>query len=177
MTDTTNDGQKQTRARRLGYALIPPEKRDDGTQADTLQSAGCDRIFQDVGSPSTARPVLTRLLGELVAGDMLVVVSLDRIARSLGHLIELLEDLQQRGVHFRSLDDSLDTSTSEGLIALQAFRTVARLEKTLSAERSRAGIKAAKAQGRMPGNPGLREKRPDAIAAVSTPATNTISMN
>lgn len=137
-------------------------------QMEELTAAGCDRIFQeDDSEASRARPVLSRLLSELVAGDVLVVVRLDRLARSVSHLLQVIEDLQQRGIHFRSIRDPIDTSTPQGMFSLQVLDAVARLERALVTERTRAGIKAAKSRGKLPGNPGLRERRPEAIRGVS----------
>ena len=154
--------------RLIGYARVSTDDQVQDAQMDELRAAGCQRIFQEDGSvASQARPVLTRLLGELVAGDVLVVVRLDRLARSVGHLLTVLEDLGRRGVHFRSIHDPIDTSTPQGLFSLQVLGAVAQLEKALAVERTKAGIKAAKARGKLPGNPGLRERRPEAIKAVS----------
>lgn len=133
---------------------------------DELRAAGCERIFQKHGSrASRARPVLTRLLGELAAGDVLVVVRLDRLARSVSHLLQVIKDLEERGVHFRSIRDPIDTSTPQGMVSLQVLGAVAQLERALIAERTRAGIKAAKARGKLPGNPGLRERRPGVLSS------------
>jgi DNA invertase Pin-like site-specific DNA recombinase len=133
-----------------------------------LRVAGCERIFQEHGSgASRARPVLARLLSELIAGDVLVVVRLDRLARSVSHLLQVIEDLEKRGVHFRSIRDPIDTSTPQGMFSLQVLGAVAQLERALIAERTKAGIEAAKARGKLPGNPGLRERRPEAIKAVA----------
>jgi hypothetical protein len=82
-------------------------------------------------------------------------------------LLQLIEDLEKRGVHFRSLRDPIDTSTPQGMFFLQVLGAVAQLERALIAERTKAGIKAAKARGKLPGNPGLRERRPEAVKAVS----------
>jgi len=154
--------------RLIGYARLSTDDQVLDAQMDELRAAGCDRIFQEHGSGvSRARPVLTRLLGELAAGDVLVVVRLDRLALSVSHLLRVIEDLEKRGVHFRSIRDPIDTSTPQGMFSLQVLGAVAQLERALIAERTRAGIKAAKARGKMPGNPGLRERRPEAIKAVS----------
>jgi len=135
------------------------------TVARRLAASG---FFRGHGSgASRARPVLTRLLGDLTAGDVLVVVRLDRLARSVSHLLQVIEDLEVRGIHFRSIRDPIDTSTSQGMFSLQVLGAVAQLERALIAERTKAGIKAAKARGKLPGNPGLRERRPEAIKAVS----------
>ncbi|MBB3138724.1 DNA invertase Pin-like site-specific DNA recombinase [Rhizobium pisi] len=98
---------------------------------------------------------------------MLVVVRLDRLARSVSHLLQVIENLEQRGVHFKSIRDPIDTSTLQGMFSLQVLGAVAQLERALIAERTKAGIKAAKGRGKLPGNPGLRERRPEAIKAVS----------
>ena len=108
-----------------------------------------------------------KLLKELLAGDVLVVVRLDRLARSVSHLLDVIEDPEKRGVHFRSLRDPIDTSTPQGMFSLQVLGAVAQLERALIAERTKSGMKAAKARGRLAGNPGLRERRPDAIRAIS----------
>ncbi len=109
-----------------------------------------------------------QLLKDLGAGDVLVVVRLDRLARSVSHLLEVIEDLEKRGVHFRSLRDPIDTSTPQGMFSLAVLGAVAQLERALIAERTKSGMKAAKARGRLAGNPGLRECRPEAIRAVSS---------
>lgn len=155
--------------RLIGYARVSPmDNQVQDTQMDELRSAGCNRIFEEQGSGTVKdRPVLNRLLSELATGDVLVVVSLDRIALSLGHLLEMLEKLAQRGIHFRSIHDPIDTSTPQGMFALEILRSVIELESRLTAERSKAGIKAAKLRGKLPGNPGLRERKPEAIRAVS----------
>jgi DNA invertase Pin-like site-specific DNA recombinase len=154
--------------RLIGYARVSTDDQVHDAQMDELRAAGCERIFQEHGSgASRARPVLMRLLGELTAGDVLVVVRLDRLARSVSHLLQVIEDLEERGVHFRSIRDPIDTSTPQGMFSLQVLGAVAQLERALIAERTKAGIKAAKARGKLPGNPGLRERRPEAIKAVS----------
>jgi DNA invertase Pin-like site-specific DNA recombinase len=154
--------------RLIGYVRVSTDDQVHDAQMDELRAAGCERIFREHGSgASRARPVLTRLLGDLTAGDVLVVVRLDRLARSVSHLLQVIEDLEERGVHFRSIRDPIDTSTPQGMFSLQVLGAVAQLERALIAERTKAGIKAAKARGKLPGNPGLRERRPEAIKAVS----------
>ncbi|MBZ5762251.1 recombinase family protein [Rhizobium sp. VS19-DR104.2] len=154
--------------RLIGYARVSADDQVPDAQLDELRAAGCQRIFQEDGSvASQARPVLVRVLGELVAGDVLVIVRLDRLARSVSHLLQVIKDLEERGVHFRSIRDPIDTSTPQGMFSLQVLGAVAQLERALSAERTKAGIKVAKARGKLPGNPGLRERRPEAIKAVS----------
>lgn len=168
MTKAANVNSLPPPQRLIGYARAPAGDHLDDAQIDELRTFGCHRIHQEQGSGvSPARPVLTRLLSELVAGDMLVVVRLDRLALSVSQLLDVVEDLQSRGVHFRSLGDPIDTSTSQGIFSLQVLGAVVELEHALITERTKAGMKAAKARGRLAGNPGLRERRPEAVRAVS----------
>lgn len=154
--------------RLIGYARVSTDDQVHDAQVDALRAAGCERIHQEHGSgASRARPVLTRLLKDLGAGDVLVVVRLDRLARSVSHLLDVIEDLEKRGVHFRSLLDPIDTSTPQGMFSLQVLGAVAQLERALIAERTKSGMRAAKARGRLAGNPGLRERRPESVRAVS----------
>ncbi len=160
--------------RLIGYARLSTEEQFNDTQVAELRAAGCDRIHQEQGSgASRARPVLARMLGELSAGDILVVVRLDRLARSVSHLLDVIEDLKHRGVHFRSLGDPIDTSTPQGMFSLQVLGAVAQLERALIAERTKSGMRAAKARGRVAGNPGLRERRPEAIRAAAAARNQT----
>jgi DNA invertase Pin-like site-specific DNA recombinase len=94
-------------------------------------------------------------------------VRLDRLARSVGHLLEVIEDLTAKNAHFRSLRDPIDTTTPQGMFSLQVLGAVAQLERALISERTKAGIKAAKSKGKLPGNPGIRERRPEALAKVT----------
>lgn len=150
--------------RLIGYARVSTEEQATDAQIAELQAAGCEVIHQEHGSgASRARPVLSRLLREIGRGEVLVVVRLDRLARSVSHLLEVIEDLEAKGAHFRSLRDPIDTSTPQGMFSLQVLGAVAQLERSLISERTKAGVKAAKAKGKQPGNPGLREGKPEAI--------------
>lgn len=154
--------------RLVGYARVSTEDQLNDAQVDELKAAGCAVVHQEHGSgASRTRPVLAKLMRDLGAGDVLVVVRLDRLARSVSHLLEVIEHLDKRGAHFRSLRDPIDTSTPQGMFSLQVLGAVAQLERTLIAERTKAGMKAAKARGRLAGNPGLRERRPEAVRAVA----------
>lgn len=154
--------------RLIGYARVSTEDQATDAQVDELRASGCQIIHKEHGSGSSrARPVLAKLMRELGAGDVLVVVRLDRLARSVSHLLAVIEDLDERKAHFRSLRDPIDTSTPQGMFSLQVLGAVARLERTLIAERTKAGMRAAKSRGRLAGNPGLRERRPEAIRAAS----------
>ncbi len=154
--------------RLIGYARVSTGNGTDDVQIDELNAAGCERIFEEDGSgASRSRPVLERLINNLALGDVLVVVRLDRIALSVTHLLQVIEALEARGAYFRSIHDPIDTTTLQGSFSLQVLTSVTRLERSLSAERTKAGIKAAKSRGKLPGNPGLRERQPEAINAVS----------
>ncbi len=154
--------------RLIGYARVSTDEQATETQEMELRSAGCSATVQQPGSgASRARPELAKLLREITVGDMLVVVRLDHLARSVSHLLEVIETLEKRGAHFRSLRDPIDTSTPQGMFSLQVLGAVAQLERALIAERTKAGIAAAKARGRLPGNPGLRERRPESIRAIA----------
>ena len=157
-----------TRKRLIGYARVSTEDQAHDAQVDELRAAGCAEIHQEHGSgASRARPVLARLLREIRPDEVLVVVRLDRLARSVSHLLEVIETLEARKAHFRSLRDPIDTSTPQGIFSLQVLGAVAQLERSLISERTRAGIKAAKARGKKPGNPGMRERRPEAIRKIA----------
>ena len=117
-------------------------------------------------APTAARPVLARLLRDIAAGETLVVVRLDRLARSVSHLLSVIEQLEARGAHFRSLRDPIDTTTPQGMFSLQVLGAVAQLERALIAERTKSGLNAARVRGRVGGNPGLRAGDPNAIRKV-----------
>jgi DNA invertase Pin-like site-specific DNA recombinase len=156
------------RQRLIGYARVSTEDQAHDAQLDELRGTGCAIVHQEHGSgASRARPVLARLLREISPGEVLVVVRLDRLARSVSHLLEVIEALEAKGAHFRSLRDPIDTSTPQGVFSLQVLGAVAQLERSLISERTKAGIKAAQARGKKPGNPGMRERRPEAIRKIA----------
>ncbi len=112
-------------------------------------------------------------VGGCIAGEVLVVVRLDRLARSVSHLLQVIEQLEAKGAHFRSLHDPIDTSTPQGMFSLQVLGAVAQLKRALMSERTKVGIKAAKGRGKLPGNPGLRARLPEAIAKASRARQHT----
>src|SRR3954465_8030990 len=144
-----------------------PEHAGTDPQLDELRAAGCAAVLQEHASGADrGRPVLARLLREIRAGETLVVVRLDRLARSVGHLLAVIEQLEASGAHFRSLRDPIDTTTPQGMFSLQVLGAVAQLERALIAERTKAGLRAARTRGRVGGSPGLRAGDPDAIRKV-----------
>lgn len=166
--DTQNRASRRPQGRLIGYARVSTDEQTTEAQEIELRAAGCETIIQEHGSgASRARPALAKLVREIGAGDTLVVVRLDRLARSVSHLLEVIEDLTTRNAHFRSLRDPIDTTTPQGMFSLQVLGAVAQLERALISERTKAGIKAAKAKGKLPGNPGIRERRPEALAKVT----------
>ncbi|MFA7433307.1 MAG: recombinase family protein [Gemmobacter sp.] len=152
----------------IGYARISTEEQTTRPQADALRAAGCAEIHEEQASgASRARPVLARVLERIGRGDTLMVVRIDRLARSLSHLLELIERLEAKGAHFRSLRDPIDTASPQGKFTLQVLGAAAEFERALIRERTRAGLRAARAEGRIGGNPGLRARDPAAIRKVA----------
>lgn len=148
----------------VGYARVSTEEQDTAAQRDELRTAGCQVIFEDKASGKVRdRPKLAAALRRTGPGDTLVVVRIDRLARSLVHLLEIIETLKAKGAHFRSLRDPIDTSSPQGMLVTQMLGAVAEFERALNRERTRAGIKAAVARGKRPGNPKMRERDPTAI--------------
>lgn len=113
---------KKSKGRLIGYARVSTDEQTTHAQEIELRSAGCELIVQEHGSgASRSRPALAKLVREIIAGDTLIVVRLDRLARSVSHLLEVIEDLASRGAHFRSLRDPIDTSTPQGMFSLQVL--------------------------------------------------------
>jgi DNA invertase Pin-like site-specific DNA recombinase len=140
---------------------------DPPPQSQALKSAGCVDIHEEQASGGNrARPVLARVLERIGKGDTLVVVRIDRLARSLSHLLEVIERLEAKGAFFRSLMDPIDTSSPQGKFTLQVLGAAAEFERALIRERTKAGLASAKTKGRIGGNPGLRARDPAALRKV-----------
>ncbi len=138
----------------IGYARVSTVDQSLDLQLDALREAGCARIFHDVATGATAaRPELARALDHLRPGDTLVVWRLDRLGRSLRHLIELAGEFEERDVALRSLRDAIDTGTPAGRLTFHLFGALAEFERELLRERTRAGLAAAAARGRRGGRP------------------------
>ncbi|SFS14720.1 recombinase family protein [Yoonia litorea] len=152
---------------RIGYARISTGHQIHDGQIASLEAAGCDKIFSEIASGAKRdRPVLAKALNYLRpnSGDMLVVYKLDRVARSLPHLIEIMDHLKQNGVAFHSVTEAIDTSTSSGRLLFHICASIAEFERGLIRERTQAGLKAAKAKGRIGGRP--RSMTEDKVNAV-----------
>jgi len=138
----------------IGYARVSTADQTLDLQRDALSAAGCEQIFSDTISGTVAsRAGLDAALRYLRAGDCLVVWRLDRLGRSLRHLIEVVTDLEGRGVGLRSLTERIDTTTSEGRLVFHLFGALAEFERDLIRERTQAGLAAARARGRLGGRP------------------------
>lgn len=138
----------------LGYARVSTAEQDPQLQQDALNAAGCIRVWTDVASGvKTDRPQLAAVMDHLRAGDSLVVWRLDRLCRSLPHLLETVAKLEERGIELKSLQESIDTTTSGGRLIFHIFGAVADFERRLIKERAVAGLLAAKARGRHGGRP------------------------
>lgn len=131
----------------VGYARVSTEDQETRLQLDALHAAGVTRIYQEKTSAVGQRPQLHLALSELLPGDVLVVWKLDRLARSLSDLLQLLDVLSARGAAFRSLTEPVDTSTPMGIFVVQILGAVAQLERSLIIQRTTAGIHAAIARG------------------------------
>lgn len=137
---------------KIGYARVSTLDQNSELQLDALKNAGCEKIFQDkISGVKADRPGLTEALAYVRPGDSLVVWRLDRLGRSLKHLIQVVEDLEGRGVGFISLQEGFDTTTSGGKLIFQIFGALAEFEKNLIRERTNAGLAAARARGRKGG--------------------------
>jgi DNA invertase Pin-like site-specific DNA recombinase len=133
----------------IGYARVSTDEQCLDLQLSALTAAGSSRIERDQGVSGSAitRPGLEKALAALEAGDTFVVWRLDRLGRSLPHLIEVVTELKDRGVAFRSLTESIDTSTAAGELIFHVFGALAQFERSLIRERTRAGMDAAKTRG------------------------------
>ncbi|RZN17052.1 recombinase family protein [Escherichia sp. E14S1] len=143
----------------IGYIRVSTNDQNTALQRNALECAGCELIFEDKASGKNAdRPGLKKVLRTLSEGDTLVVWKLDRLGRSMRHLVVLVEELRDRGINFRSLTDSIDTSTPMGRFFFHVMGALAEMERELIIERTRAGLDAARAEGRIGGR---RPKYPE----------------
>jgi DNA invertase Pin-like site-specific DNA recombinase len=139
---------------KIGYARISTNEQNLSLQVDALEKANCEKIFHDqISGAKTKRPGLNEALTYLRDGDVLVVWRLDRLGRSLKHLIELVNNLEEQGIGFQSLQESIDTTTSGGKLIFHIFGALAEFERNLIQERTQAGLAAARARGKTGGRP------------------------
>jgi DNA invertase Pin-like site-specific DNA recombinase len=137
----------------LGYARVSTDEQNLDLQRDALKKAGCARIYHDQGISGTSRqrPGLDEVMSALKPGDVLAVWKLDRLGRSLAHLIELIRQLGERGCHFKSISEGMDTSTSAGRLLFHVVGSLAEFERSLIIERTKAGLLSARARGQVLG--------------------------
>jgi DNA invertase Pin-like site-specific DNA recombinase len=161
----------------VGYARVSTPDQTLALQQAALQKAGCERTFTDVISGSAVeRPGLNEAEGFLRQGDVLVVWRLDRLGRSLKHLIEQVTSLEQRGIGFRSLAENIDTTTPGGSLVFHVFGALAEFERDLIRERTQAGLAAARARGKQGGRPRLLdEKKRKLLQDLYADKSNSIS--
>jgi DNA invertase Pin-like site-specific DNA recombinase len=136
----------------IGYARVSTQDQNLGLQRNALTDSGCEKVYEDKISGTRAeRPGLSKALEMLREGDILVVWKLDRLGRSVKHLVDLVSALAAKGVNFKSLTDSIDTRTSSGRFFFHVMASLAEMERELMVERTQAGLKAARQQGRTGG--------------------------
>src|SRR5216110_2497615 len=160
----------------IGYARVSTQDQTLNLQKDALEKIGCSKIFTDTISGSTTeRKGLDEALTYVREGDTLVVWRLDRLGRTLKHLIETVTDLSTRHIGFQSLTESIDTTTSGGKLIFHIFGALAEFERDLIRERTKAGLLAARARGHKGGRPkGVNQKKQKAALGMKKDAVHSI---
>lgn len=156
----------------LGYARVSTLHQSPDMQTKALTDAGAERVWTErMSGARDDRPELAALLDYARRGDVLMVWRLDRLGRSLPHLLTIASDLQDRGIELRSLTEAIDTTTAGGRLIFHVFGAVAEFERAIAAERTAAGVAAARAAGRHPGRPSLTADTTAAIQALDEAGT------
>jgi DNA invertase Pin-like site-specific DNA recombinase len=149
----------------IGYARCSTDGQKLDLQTDALTKAGCERIFTDFASGAKADRVgLAEAMSFARSGDTLVVWKLDRLGRSLPHLIETVAELEKQGIGFKSLQEAIDTTTASGKLFFHVFGALAEFERSLIQERTQAGLASARARGRLGGRPKAMDEKKAGIA-------------
>ncbi len=166
---------------KIGYARVSTSDQTAQAQVDALNIAGCEKVFTETASGSKIdRPTLAEAIEFLRAGDVLVAWKLDRVARTLPHLIELMEGLKQRDIGFQSLTEEINTATPGGKLVFHIFAALSEFERDIIRERTRAGLEAARKRGRVGGRPRvMTSDKIDAahkLLASGTPARDVADM-
>lgn len=157
----------------IGYARVSTQDQHLELQKDALEKAGCKKIFTDIASGAkTERKGLEEALAYLREEDILVVWKLDRLGRSLKHLIEVVNNLSEKNIGFQSLQEKIDTTTSGGKLIFHIFGSLAEFERDIIRERTNAGLKAARARGRVGGRPKVMDNKKISMAKVLHKDTN-----
>lgn len=138
----------------IGYARVSTLEQNISLQIEALTSAGCGRVYDDrLSGAKSDRPGLAKALDMARAGDTLVVWKLDRLGRSVQHLVGMVADLEKRGIQLKSLTDNIDTGTPSGMFFFHMMASLSQMERSLTIERTRAGLESARRQGRVGGRP------------------------
>ena len=155
---------------KVGYARISTREQNLDLQIKSLKEAGCSEIYHEIASGAkNDRPILDKILHNLRKGDTLVIWKLDRLGRSLGHLVKIVNDLLEKKVAIISLNDSIDTTTAQGKFTFNIFASLAEFERDLIRVRTLAGLDAARARGRQGGRPkGLSRSAKEKAYAAET---------
>jgi len=165
----------------VGYARVSTNDQDVQLQLNALEAAGCakNKIFIDkISGVRTERPGLDKCMTELEVGDTLLVWRLDRLGRSMAHLVTLVEDLGKKGIGFRSLcDGAIDTTTASGELIFNIFSSLAQFERRLIQERTKAGLDAARARGRNGGRKKVAPDNPKVLTAKRMHKNHGMSIN
>ncbi len=149
----------------IGYARVSTHEQNLDLQIDALKAAGCQKIFTDkISTLKAERKGLDEALSFLRPSDVLVVWKLDRLGRTLTQLIELVAVFNKKGIGFKSLKETIDTTTSTGKLVFHIFAALAEFERDIIHERTRAGLEAARARGMQGGRPKIQTKDPKKIA-------------
>ena len=164
--------------KKIGYARISTEDQKLDMQVAEMKAAGCKRVFTDRASGAKSeRPGLDECLKSLKKGDTLMVWRLDRLGRSVRHLVNVVSDLKERGIGFKSLrDGAIDTTTASGELIFNIFAALAQFERELIRERTRAGLAAARTRGRTGGRPPISMNDPKVRMAKKMHADRSISI-
>lgn len=155
---------------KIGYARVSTKEQNLDRQIDALQACGCEKIFSDqISGAKKDRPELNMMKAQLREGDVVVIDKLDRLGRSLKDLISIVSDFESKGISFVSLKDHMDTTTPSGKLIFHIFASLAEFERSLISERTKAGLAAAKARGRLGGRrPGLSDEAKKTAMAAET---------
>lgn len=167
--------------RKIGYARVSSHEQELDLQIDSLINEGCDTslIFTDkISGAKTARPGLERCLDTLTSGDTLIVWRLDRLGRSMSHLIMMIESLIEKKIGFKSIQDgAIDTTTASGELMFNIFSALAQFERRLIQERTQAGLQAARARGKHGGRPKISSQNPKVLMAKQMHQNPSVSID
>lgn len=155
---------------KIGYARVSTKEQNLTLQLDALKKEGCKKVFEEKISGAKAdRPELRKMIDQLREGDVIITWKLDRLGRSLRDLVNLVNEIQDKGAGLKSLNDSIDTTTPHGKLTFHLFASLAEFERDIIRERTKAGLEAARARGRKGGRPkGLSKEAQDKAMVAET---------